>query len=82
VRAPAVSLGEVGVAGSALVCPCCLRARDVHELAEVLLDLVRCGLLGFVFSGKSWREQTKNEKEKSEGQSAWPHSDLQKYYSD
>jgi hypothetical protein len=52
VRAPAEALGEVRVTLSALFLPHHFRAGDLHELAEVLSDLVRRGGLGFVLSGK------------------------------
>jgi hypothetical protein len=82
VRAPAEALGEVSVTSSALFRPCRLRTGDFDKLAEVLPDLVRRGRLGFVLSGKRWREQERNREEKDEEQSTSPHSDLPKYHPD
>jgi hypothetical protein len=56
----------------------------LHELTEVLRDVVRRDCLGLVLSGKRWSEQERkrNGEEKSEEQSTSPHSDLPKYYAE
>src|SRR5450755_2562393 len=79
VRAPAVALGEVGMASIALLRPCRLCSWDVHELAEVLRHLVRrrCLGLAFVLGGKHWSGQQASGEQKDEEQNASLHSDLQ-----
>src|ERR1039457_2388345 len=63
VSASAIGLREISMTSSTLFLSHFLRTRNVHELAEILSDLVRCAGLAFILGGKRGNHYQRNGEE-------------------